>query len=183
MRKAWLLATVLALPSGFATLASGQTTEELNSDGKNTDNVLTQSMGLDRKSYSPLAQINKSNVKRLVPVWSTSLMNDLGELAAPVVYDGVIYAINAKWTFAIDVGDRPPDLAHAGADRARMTRAGSAIYRGAPAIYDGKLFRVTVDNHIVALEMKTGGCSGTRNSPNGRKAITRAARRSSPMAC
>src|SRR6202047_4801405 len=99
MRKAWLLATVLALSP---TLASGQTTQDLNSDGKNTDNVLTQSMGLDRQSYSPLAQIDKSNVKRLVPVWSTSLMNDSGELAAPVVYNGVIYTINAKWTFAID---------------------------------------------------------------------------------
>ena len=113
-------------------------------------------MGLSRQSYSPLAQINKSNVKRLVPVWSTSLMNDLGELAAPVVYDGVIYAINAKWTFAIDVETgrqiwRTPVQTEPG-----MTRAGSAIYRGAPAIYNGKLFRVTVDNHLVALEMKTG---------------------------
>src|SRR6202045_4941013 len=150
MRKARLLATVLALSPTFA---SGQTTEELNNDGKNTDNVLTQSMGLDRKSYSPLAQINKANVKRLVPVWSTSLMNDLGELAAPVVYDGVIYAINAKWTFAIEAATgrqiwRTPVQTEPG-----MTRAGSAIYRGAPAIYDGKLFRVTVDNHIVALEI------------------------------
>jgi alcohol dehydrogenase (cytochrome c) len=147
------LATVLALSP---TLALGQTTEELNNDGKKTENVLTQSMGLDRKSYSPLAQINKSNVKRLVPVWATSLMNDLGELAAPVVHDGVIYAINAKWTFAIDVETgrqiwRTPVQTEPG-----MTRAGSATYRGAPAIYDGKLFRVTVDNHLVALEMKTG---------------------------
>src|ERR1700736_3090751 len=154
MQKTWLLlATVLALPPA---LALGQTTEELNNDGKNTDNVLTQSMGLDRKSYSPLAQIDKANVKRLVAVWSTSLMNDLGELAAPVVYDGVIYAINAKWTFAIDMETgrqiwRTPVQTEPG-----MTRAGSAIYRGAPAIYDGKLFRVTVDNHLVALEMKTG---------------------------
>jgi alcohol dehydrogenase (cytochrome c) len=153
MRKIWLLATVLAVSP---VPALGQTNEELNSDGKNTDNVLTQSMGLDRKSYSPLAQINKSNIKRLVPVWSTSLMNDLGELAAPVVYDGVIYAINAKWTFAIDAETgrqiwRTPVQTEPG-----MTRAGSAIYRGAPVIYDGKLFRVTVDNHLVALEMKTG---------------------------
>src|ERR1700726_1434119 len=153
MRKIWLLATVL---TAWPALALGQTSEELNSDGKNTDNVLTQSMGFDRKSYSPLAQINKSNIKRLVPVWSTSLMNDLGELAAPVVHDGVIYAINAKWTFAIDVETgrqiwRTPVQTEPG-----MTRAGSAIYRGAPVIYDGKLFRVTVDNHIVALEMKTG---------------------------
>src|SRR5258708_17830308 len=83
-------------------------------------------------------------------------MNDLGELAAPVIHDGVIYAINAKWTFAIDAETgrqiwRTPVQTETG-----MTRAGSAIYRGAPAIYDGKLFRVTVDNHIVALEMKTG---------------------------
>ena len=72
-------------------------------DGKNTDNVTTQSMGYDRKSYSPLKQINKSNVKRLVPIWSTSLMNDMGELAAPAIYNGVMYVINGKWTFAIDV--------------------------------------------------------------------------------
>src|SRR6267154_355933 len=153
MRKIRILAAVLALSPTFA---SGQTTEELNSDGKSTDNVLTQSMGFDRKSYSPLAQINKSNIKRLVPVWSTSLMNDLGELAAPVIHDGVIYAINAKWTFAIDAETgrqiwRTPVQTEPG-----MTRAGTAIYRGAPAIYEGKLFRVTVDNHLVALEMKTG---------------------------
>ena len=93
MRKTWLLASVLAVS---AVPALGQTSGELNNDGKNPSNVLTQSMGFDRKSYSPLAQINKSNIKRLVPIWSASLMNDLGELAAPVVYDGVIYAINAK---------------------------------------------------------------------------------------
>ena len=148
-----LLASVLALPPA---LALGQTTEELINDGKNPENVLTQSMGLDRKSYSPLAQINKSNIKRLVPIWSTSLMNDSGELAAPVVYDGVIYAINAKWTFAINVENgrqiwRTPVQYEPGS-----TRVASAIYRGAPAIYNGKLFRITADNHLVALEMKTG---------------------------
>ena len=60
-------------------------------------------MGYDRKSYSPLKEINKTNVKRLVPVWSTSLMNDSGELAAPAIYNGVMYVINGKWTFAIDI--------------------------------------------------------------------------------
>jgi alcohol dehydrogenase (cytochrome c) len=153
MQKTWILAIVLALSP---TLTWGQTTEELNTDGKNPDNVLTQSMGLARNSYSPLAQINKSNIKRLVPIWSTSLMSDTGELAAPVVYDGIIYAINAKWTFAIDVATgrqiwRTPVQYEPGS-----ARAATAIYRGAPAIYNGKLFRVTVDNHLIALDMKTG---------------------------
>src|SRR5205085_7716873 len=140
----------------WAIPAAAQTMSELIDDGKNTDNVVTQSMGFDRKSYSPLKQINKGNVKRLVPVWSTSLMNDMGELAAPAVYNGVIYAINGKWTFAIDVETgqqiwRTPVQTEPG-----MTRATGAINRGAPTIYNGKLFRVTIDNYLVALDMKTG---------------------------
>jgi alcohol dehydrogenase (cytochrome c) len=130
--------------------------DELLNDGKNTDNVLTLSMGFARQNYSPLNQINKGNVKRLVPVWSTSLMNEMGELAAPVVHNGVIYAINGKWTFAIDVETgqqiwRTPVQVEPG-----NARVSTAINRGAPTIYNGKLFRVTVDNYIVALDMKTG---------------------------
>ena len=60
-------------------------------------------MGYARQSYSPLKQINASNVKRLVPIWNTSVMNDMGELASPTVYKGVMYVINGKWTFALDV--------------------------------------------------------------------------------
>ena len=30
-------------------------------------------------------------------------MNDQGELAAPTIYNGVMYVVNGKWTFAIDV--------------------------------------------------------------------------------
>ena len=83
--------------------ALAQTAEELVADGKNTENVTTFGMGYDLKMYSPLRQINKSNVKRLVPVWSTSLMNDMGELAQPTIYNGVMYVVNGNWTFAIDV--------------------------------------------------------------------------------
>src|SRR5579864_3142690 len=100
MKKLWLLATLLGLWAGPGL---AQTTDDLVNDGKNTENVTTQSMGYDRRSYSPLKQINTSNIKRLVPIWSTSLMNDMGELAAPTIYNGVLYAINGKWTFAIDM--------------------------------------------------------------------------------
>lgn len=142
-------ASVCWTHSGYA-----QTMDELINDGKNPENVLTQSMGLDRKSYSPLKQINKANVKRLVPIWNSSTMNDQGELAAPVIYDGVMYVLNGKWTFAIDVATgrqiwRTPVHLEAGVERA-------AFHRGAPVIYNGKLFRVTVDDHILALDMKTG---------------------------
>ncbi|HTP96893.1 MAG TPA: PQQ-dependent dehydrogenase, methanol/ethanol family, partial [Burkholderiales bacterium] len=71
-------------------VASAQTTEELLNAGKNTDNVLTFGMGYDLKMFSPLKQIDKSNVKRLVPVWSFSTSNDMGDLSQPTVYNGVM---------------------------------------------------------------------------------------------
>ena len=76
MKRIWLLMTLSGVWPGPGL---AQTTAELVNDARNTENVTTQSMGYDRKSYSPLKQINKSNVKRLVPIWSTSLMNDQGE--------------------------------------------------------------------------------------------------------
>ena len=151
MKRIWLCATLL----GFW-VAPGwtQTTEELVNDGKNTENVVTQSMGYDRKSYSSLKQITKGNVKRLVPIWNSSLMNDQGELAAPTIYNGVMYVINGKWTFAIDV-ETGRQLWRTQVELEQgIVR--TAFHRGAPAIYNGKLFRVTIDNHLLALDMKTG---------------------------
>jgi alcohol dehydrogenase (cytochrome c) len=151
MKQFWLS---LALASFWAAPGFAQTTQELLNDGKNPENVLTQSMGYGRQSYSPLAQINKSNVKRLVPIWSTGLMNDQGELAQPTVYQGVMYVVNGKWSFAIEVETgrqiwRTPVELEPDVHR-------TAINRGAATLYNGKLFRVTIDNHLLALDMKTG---------------------------
>ena len=151
MKRIWLCATLLGF---WAAPGWTQTTEELVNDGKNTENVVTQSMGYDRKSYSSLKQITKGNVKRLVPIWNSSLMNDQGELAAPTIYNGVMYVINGKWTFAIDVETGRQIWRTQVELEQGIVR--TAFHRGAPAIYNGKLFRVTIDNHLLALDMKTG---------------------------
>src|SRR5688572_2268990 len=149
---------IAALLCSWCALAFAQSAEELIADGKNTENVTTFGMGYDMKMFSPLRQITKSNVKRLVPVWSTSLANDMGEHSQPTIYQGVMYIINGNWTFALDVATgkqiwRTP-IEY---DRAvlRISSAG-AIMRGAPTLYNGKLFRTTLDAHILALDMKTG---------------------------
>jgi alcohol dehydrogenase (cytochrome c) len=154
MKKVLLLATLAgAWPALWPACGLAQTWDEIVNP-RNTDNVLTHSMGLDRKNHSPLKLINKANVKRLVPVWATSLMNDWGELSAPAVYNGVIYAINGKFTFALDVETgrqlwRTAVETEPGVERHGLTR-------GAPVLYNGKLFRITVDNHLIALDMKSG---------------------------
>src|ERR1700716_3684807 len=147
-----------ALLCSWCGLVSAQTAEELLNKGGSTDNVTTFGMGYDLKMFSPLKDINKSNVKRLVPIWNFSLANDMGELSQPTVYNGVMYVVNGNWTFAIDVATgrqiwRTPVTY----DRAalRVTTSG-AYLRGAATIYNGKLFRQNIDGHVAALDMKTG---------------------------
>jgi alcohol dehydrogenase (cytochrome c) len=151
MKTFRLLVFVLAV---WVATGVAQTTNDLLNTGKNPDLVVTHSMGYDRKSYSPLRQINRTNVKRLVPVWTTSVWNEIGELAAPAIYNGVMYVINGRWTFALDARTgrqiwRTPVVLEPGI-------TGAAITRGGPVLYNGKLFRITYDNHLVALDMKTG---------------------------
>jgi alcohol dehydrogenase (cytochrome c) len=150
-----MLAALLCLWCGSA---CAQTAQELATDGKNPENVTTFGMGYALQQYSPLKQINKSNVRRLVPVWNFSLSNDMGEHTQPTIYNGVMYVVNGNWTFAIDVATgrqiwRTPVTY----DRAALRIAGSgAIMRGTATIYEGKLFRQTLDAHVMALDMKTG---------------------------
>jgi alcohol dehydrogenase (cytochrome c) len=151
MNIRWLLVFLLA---GWPARGPAQTLADLVNDGLNTENVTTQSMGYDRKSYSPLKEINTSTIKRLVPVWSTSVMNELGELAAPTIYNGVMYVVNGRWTFALDV-ETGRQIWRTPVELEQPVR-GAPIARGAATIYNGKLFRVTFDNHLLALDMKTG---------------------------
>ena len=126
-------------------------------DGKNTDNVLTYGMGYAQNRYSPLAQINKTNVKRLVPVWSLSMENDFGEQAQPMIHDGVMYVSDAKWTVAIDavtgntLWRTPVDFVP---DTPRVVCCG--VSNKGVALYHGKVFRTTLDAFVVALDQKNG---------------------------
>jgi len=163
----------------------GPTKDELLNDGKNPENVTTFGMGYDLKMYSPLSQINKSNVKRLVPVWNFSLSNNMGELSQPTVYNGVMYVVNGNWTFAIDVATgrqiwRTPVVY----DRAvlRIANAG-AIMRGAATIYNGKLYRTTLDAHVMALDMKTGKEVWKQKFADHREGYKGVVAPSWPMAC
>src|SRR4029077_13501080 len=141
----------------FFTAASAQTLDDLKNDGKDTDNILTYGMGYHQQRYSPLRQIDKNTVRRLVPVWSLSLDNNWGEQAQPIVYDGVMYVTNAKATVAINVAtgqqiwkqslEWPPETP-------RVVCCG--VSNKGAAIYDGKVFRTTLDAHVVAYEAKSG---------------------------
>ena len=139
--------------------ALAQTLDDLKRDGNggSTDNILTYGMGYHQQRYSPLKEINKQTVKRLVPVWNLSLDNNWGEQAQPIVYNGVMYVTNARATVAIDVAtgkqiwkqalDWPPETP-------RVVCCG--VSNKGAAIYNGKVFRTTLDAHVIAYDAKDG---------------------------
>ena len=155
MRIIRTLALLAAAPLGFG--AGAQTLDDLKNDGKNTDNVLTYGMGYHQNRYSTLRQIDRRNVKRLVPMWNVSLASNYGEQAQPLVYNGVMYVTNAEYTVAIDVETgRQLWRTPVNWDPATPRVVCCGVSNKGPAIYNGKVFRGTLDAHVVALDQKTG---------------------------
>ncbi len=151
-------ATAVALTLALATTQLlAQSAQDLIKGSANTDNVVNYGMSYSMHRYSTLTQINKGNAKRLVPVWSQSLENELGEQGQPMVYNGVMFVTNAKFTSAYEAATgkqlwrTPVNFAP---ETPRVVCCGQS-YRG-PALYNGKLFRGTLDAHLVALDQKTG---------------------------
>jgi alcohol dehydrogenase (cytochrome c) len=149
-----LAVTILAL---MCTAVPAQTLDDLRKDGQNTDNILTYGMGYHQNRYSPLQQINKANIKHLVPVWNLSLDKAWGEQAQPIIYNGVMYVTDAKATVAIDVATgkqiwkTPVEWEP---ETPRIVCCG--VSNKGAAIYNGKIFRTTLDAQVVALDAKTG---------------------------
>ncbi len=154
--KKLLIAAALALACGAA---QAQTQQELNRDGNggSTDNVLTYGMGYHQQRFSKLDQINKNTVKRLVPVWSSSLANEFGEQGQPLVHNGVLYTANVKRVVAIDaVTGKQLWNFNLEWDPAVARVVCCGLSNRGIAIFDGKVYVPSLDAHIHAIDAKTG---------------------------
>ena len=149
------LACVIALGAGFT--AQAQTLDDLRNDQATPDNVLTYGMGYANQRYSSLTKINKANVAKLTPVWNYSLNNPQGQESQPIVFDGVMYVTTHTSTVAIDaLSGRQiwkQELEFA-SDVFKMACCG-LLNRGV-AILNGKVYRTTLDAHLIAYDAKTG---------------------------
>ena len=155
MMRSMLLAVLMS--TALPMMALAQTADELKNDDKTPGDVLTYGMGYSQHRFSPLTQINRQTVKRLVPAWSYSLADNRGLEGQALVKDGVVFLTDHEKTVAVDaltgreiwktMVEYPPETT-------RVVCCG-IVNRGA-ALFDGKLFRTTLDANVIALDAKTG---------------------------
>jgi alcohol dehydrogenase (cytochrome c) len=108
----------------------------------------------DGLGFSPLRQIDRSNVARLRTVWTWSLPESTNEIT-PLVHDGVIFVYSGAAVQALDAATGEllwqylrtlPDEF----DNGRRAHAKSL------AVLGDKLFAPTADGHLIALDVHSG---------------------------
>ncbi len=102
--------------------------------------------------YSPLDEINRDNVGDLELVWSWG-MTPGGTQQTPLVHDGVIFLQNSDHTIqALDatVGDLIWEYEH------ELPEGVNPAGERSIAIYGNNLIVATRDNHVLAIDAKTG---------------------------
>jgi quinohemoprotein ethanol dehydrogenase len=126
------------------------------------DGWLTNGGSLLNQRYSPLTQINKSNVSNLKAVWRASLHGSgmsprAGNQAQPLVYDGVVYIMtgdNDAFAVSVETGELLWEY-KAGIDPKVARPCCSWVGRGL-GLGDGKVFLGQLDAKLVALDQVTG---------------------------
>ncbi|MEZ5392035.1 MAG: PQQ-binding-like beta-propeller repeat protein [Bryobacterales bacterium] len=101
--------------------------------------------------HSPLDQITAENVKNVVPKWFFYVEGARRVGSYPVVYDGMMYVSNSNEVYALDAvsGRQVWHYRQEGVEMQRQNRG--------PAILGDRVFFVTSDCHLVALNRYNGG--------------------------
>jgi alcohol dehydrogenase (cytochrome c) len=133
----------------IAGAAFAQTANDLKADHKTAGDILTYGMGYNNQRFSALKQINKDNVGKLSAKWAYSLNNPQSHESQPMVYDGVMYITTHDSTAALD----PLTGKQLWKNMIEYKRD---VFNRGVAIYNGKVYRGTLDSHIIAYDAKTG---------------------------
>ncbi len=110
--------------------------------------------------YTPLSQINTSNVSRLGLAWSFEVgSGGGGQEATPLVHNGVIFS-TTQWSVVFAVDARTGKEKWRWDPEVNQTAVRSKICCGIVqrglAIYDGRIIAPSIDGRLFALDEETG---------------------------
>ncbi len=138
----------------------GITYEDILQGMSDPSRWLTFSGDYSGKRHSPLAQITPENVRDLVPQWTFqtgTTTRGRGFETTPLVLDGVLYVTGSNnYAWALDARTGRPFWTYRRNLPNDLTYGASApVNRGFGMLGD-RLFMVTLDAHLLALDRKTG---------------------------
>ncbi len=155
-----------AIPITLAALMIGisgnarQIDDAALADESNTTEWLAHGRTQSEQRFSPLDQINSSNVANLKLDWYLDLPDAVGLAATPLVADGVMYFTgNRNIVRAVDartgklIWKFDPRVAAGAGDRLKVSFLHGS--RGV-ALWNDKVYSATRDGYLIAIEASTG---------------------------
>ncbi|MBV9743912.1 MAG: PQQ-binding-like beta-propeller repeat protein, partial [Acidobacteriia bacterium] len=132
----------------------------LRNSGKTGDEWLTNGLNYGETRFSPLKQIDTSNISRLGLVWSYEVGPGGGtQESTPLFSSGVVYSVtNWSIVFALDARTGKekwrwdPEVNHT----AVAPRICCGVVNRGLGLYEGKVFVPVIDGRLVALDIETG---------------------------
>ena len=158
--------TLALIPGEAPQVASGVNYERIRQARSEPQNWLTYYGAYDGQRYSPLDQINTENVGRLKPVWvfqcgAVGLQAGATTYAfeaAPLVVDGVMYITGWDgWCWALDAVTGQELWRYKHAIPFDVSLCCGNVNRGV-AVAHGKVFFVSQNAHLIALDATNGKC-------------------------
>ena len=150
----WL--NLLLLPGALASAADVPFARIRNAENE-PGSWLTYSGTYSGQRYSALAQIDRSNVSGLRPVWMYQLQKPGMFECSPIVADGVMYIVEPPTTVtALDIRSGRRLWSWTAPLPKEVKAIGFPKTNRGVAILDDKVFVATLDAHLVALDAKTG---------------------------
>lgn len=159
----WLLPVAGIVTTSLIVLALQNRTVDQNAlknAGKTGEDWVTYGLNYGETRFSPLKQIDTTNVKRLGLVWSYEIGPGGGnQEATPLVSNGVLYSIT-NWSIAYAIDARTGKELWRYDPKVDRTvvgpRACCGIVNRGVALYENKLFVPVLDGRLVALDIAKG---------------------------
>jgi PQQ-dependent dehydrogenase (methanol/ethanol family) len=142
--------------AGPATLTGGLCGERIRNSRAEPQNWLTYWGDYSGQHFSPLKQIDISNVRRLQARWAVQMPGDGIVESVPLVVDGVMYTAGPPGqVFALDARTGRQIWKYQRAQKAVNPYESNRVNRGV-AVLGNRVFFGTLDAALVALDTRTG---------------------------
>ena len=155
-----ILTTEIQPPVLAQSAESGVTYEDLLNGLSEPSSWLTYSGDYTGQRHSPLTMITPENVQDLVPIWTFqtgTMTRGRGFETTPLVLDGVLYVTGSNnFAWALDARTGRPFWQYRRNLPDDLTYGSSAPVNRGFGILGDRLFMVTLDAHLLALDRKTG---------------------------